>query len=173
MSEIIKNKTEATDVMKGALAGLIGGLVAAFVMAEFQSVWSKVSGEKKQRNPNAKKEEPSTVKVAEMISENAFDHQLTKEEKGYAGPAMHYAMGGTSGAIYGAVNEMMPAVHMAAGLPFGAAVWVVADDIVLPALGLKKPPTEYPLSEHAYTLASHFVYGLTTEMVRGAVRNVL
>ena len=85
---------------------------------------------------------------------------------------MHYAMGGTSGAIYGAVNEMMPVVHMAAGLPFAAAVWVVADDIVLPALGLK-PPTEYPLSEHAYALASHFVYGLTTEMVRGAVRNVL
>jgi len=40
-------------------------------------------------------------------------------------------------------------------------------------LGLKKPPTEYPLSEHAYALASHLVYGLTTEMVRGAVRNVL
>ena len=173
MSEIVKNNIEPTEVLKGALAGLLGGVAAAFVMAEFQSVWSKVSGEKKQQIPNAKKEESSTVKAAEMISENAFDHQLTKEEKEYAGPAMHYAMGGTSGAIYGAVNEMMPVVHMAAGLPFGAAVWVVADDIVLPALGLKKPPTEYPLSEHAYALASHFVYGLTTEMVRGAVRNVL
>jgi uncharacterized membrane protein YagU involved in acid resistance len=173
MNNIVKDNFEVTDVLKGTLAGMIGGLVAAFVMSEFQSLWSKVAGEKKEKRTGAKEEEPSTVKAAEMISEGAFDHELTKEEKQYVGPAMHYAMGGTSGAIYGAVNEMMPAANVAAGLPFGAAVWLVADDIVVPALGLKKPPTEYPLSEHAYALASHLVYGLTTEMVRGAVRNVL
>jgi hypothetical protein len=44
---------------------------------------------------------------------------------------------------------------------------------VLPALGLSKPTTEYPLSTHAYALASHLVYGLTTEIVRGAVRGAL
>jgi hypothetical protein len=29
-------KTDANDVVKGAFAGLIGGLVASFVMSEFQ-----------------------------------------------------------------------------------------------------------------------------------------
>jgi hypothetical protein len=33
--------------------------------------------------------------------------------------------------------------------------------------------TEYPLSIHAYAFSSHLVYGLTTEIVRGAVRSVL
>lgn len=174
MDAMINENVEFSDVLKGAASGLIGGVVAAFVMAEFQSLWSRLSGKGEQQEQNEKeKEEPSTVKVAEMISEDAFGHDLTEGEKQYAGPAMHYAMGGTSGAIYGAVNEVMPAAHMAAGLPFGAAVWLIADDIVVPALGAKKPPTEYPLSEHAYALASHLVYGLTTETVRGAVRSVL
>jgi putative membrane protein len=159
------------DVLKGALAGLIGGLVAAFVMSEFQSVWNKLSGQEKQSG--GEKQEPATVKAAEMIVENATDHDLTDDEKKYAGPLMHYAMGSTSGAIYGAVSELMPIARTGAGLPFGAAVWLVADDIVVPALGLSKPVTEYPISKNVYALVSHFVYGLTTEAVRGAVRNIL
>ena len=39
--------------------------------------------------------------------------------------------------------------------------------------GLSKLPTEYPLSVHAYAFASHLVFGLTTELVRRAVRNAL
>ncbi len=164
-------KISAGNIAKGAAAGLIGGLVASFVMNEFQSLWTKVSSEQKQQT--GEEQEPSTVKAAEAISETVLDRKLTKGEKAYAGPAVHYAMGGTSGAIYGAVSEMMPTATLGAGLPFGAAVWVVADDIVVPALGLSKPVTEYPLSIHAYALASHFVYGLTTEAVRGAVRKAL
>jgi len=67
----------------------------------------------------------------------------------------------------------VPAVTAGAGLPNGASIWVVADERVVPALGLSKSPTEYPLSIHAYALASHFVYGLTTELVRRGVRNAL
>ncbi len=62
---------------------------------------------------------------------------------------------------------------MGAGLPFGSAVWAIADDVVVPALGLSKSPTAYPLSTHAYALTSHWVYGLTTELVRKAVRKIL
>jgi len=162
---------DAGDVLKGALAGLIGGLVAAFVMSEFQTVWTKAAGE--ERQSGGEKQEPATVKAAEMIVENTTDHQLTEDEKKTAGPMMHYAMGGTSGAIYGAVSELMPIAHTGAGLPFGAAVWLVADDLIVPALGLSKPVTDVPLSKNAYALASHFVYGLTTEAVRGVVRNIL
>ncbi|MFN2452708.1 MAG: DUF1440 domain-containing protein [Pyrinomonadaceae bacterium] len=74
------------------------------------------------------------------------------------------AMGATSGAIYGVTAELVPVVTVGAGIPFGAAVWLIADDAAVPALGLSKSPTEYPLSTHAYALASHFVYGLTTDI---------
>jgi uncharacterized membrane protein YagU involved in acid resistance len=164
-------KADAGDVVKGAVAGLVGGLVASFVMSEFQSLLSKLTEEEK--NSKKKKDEPATVKAAEEISEAVFDHRLKKSEKEPAGEAMHYAMGATSGLIYGAAAELVPMTTVGLGIPFGAAVWLVADDVVVPALGLAKPATEYPLSTHAYALSSHLVYGLTTDLVRRAVRDLL
>ena len=164
-------KINADDVVKGAVAGLVGGLVASFVMNEFQSLVTAFSEEEKKSKK--KKEEPATTKAAEGISEVVFDHKLTKSEKKIAEPVMHYAMGATSGLIYGAAAEIAPMTTVGAGLPFGAAVWLVADDIIIPALGLSKSPTEYPLSTHAYALSSHLVYGLTTDIVRRFLRDLL
>ncbi len=113
------------------------------------------------------------MKAAEAISENVFCHKLEKREKKVAGEAVHYVMGTSSGAIYGAMAELVPFVTVGAGLPFGAAVRLIADEAAVPALGLSKSPTEYPLGTHAYALASHFVYGLTTDIVRRAVRSML
>lgn len=177
-------KRDGGDVLKGLAAGVVGGLVASWVMDEFQAGWSKVSEsleasqksskKKKQKSQGSSEEqEPATVKAAEAISENVFDHRLTKAEKKIAGPAVHYAMGATSGAIYGVAAELVPFVTVGAGIPFGGAVWLIADDAALPALGLSKSPTEYPLSIHAYALASHLVYGLTTDVVRRALRSVM
>ena len=70
-------------------------------------------------------------------------------------------------------DEWHSTLTVGAGLPYGASIWIVADEGVVPALGLSKSPAEYPLSIHAYALASHFVYGLTTELVRRAVRTAL
>lgn len=167
-------KTDAGNVVKGAVAGLIGGLVASFVMSEFQTLLSALSEEeKKSKKKNSEKDEPANVKTAEAISENVFDHKLKKNEKEPAGEAVHYAMGATSGLIYGIASEIAPMTTFASGLPFGAAVWLVADDVVVPALGLAKPATQYPLSTHAYALSSHLVYGLTTDLVRQGVRKLL
>jgi len=164
-------KTDADDVIKGAVAGLVGGIVGSLVMTGFQTLLSSLSEEEKKSKK--KEEEPANVKTAEEISQGVFDHKLKKSEKEPAGEAMHYAMGATSGLIYGAAAEFAPLTTAGLGLPFGAAVWLIADDVVVPALGLAKPATEYPLSTHAYALVSHLVYGLTTDLVRRAVRDLL
>lgn len=165
-------KADTNDLLKGAVAGLIGGLVASFVMSEYQALLSSLS--KEEKKPKKKNEdEPANVKTAEAISEDVFDHKLKKSEKEPAGEAVHYAMGAGSGLIYGIAAEVAPVTTAGLGLPFGAAVWLVADDVVVPALGLAKPATEYPLSTHAYALSSHLVYGLTTDLVRQGVRKLL
>ena len=160
---------DASDVLKGAVAGLVGGLVASLVMSEFQALLSKLS--KEEKKPKKKNEdEPANVKTAEAISENVFDHRLKKSEKEPAGDAVHYAMGAGSGLIYGIAAELPPS-QPPVWAPVGAAVWLVADDVVVPALGLSKPATEYPLSTHAYALSSHLVYGLTTDWCAKAFAN--
>lgn len=77
------------------------------------------------------------------------------------------------GGLYGAAAEIARNVTAAAGLPFGAAFWLVVDEGAVPLLGLSEGPMAYPLSTQAYALSSHFVYGLTAEMVRRAVRGAL
>ena len=175
------------DVVKGLAAGLVGGLVASWTMNRFQDVWTKVTESMKESQGNSSTkqgnegggerssgaQDDATVKAASAISEGIFDHKLTKSEKKVAGPAVHYAFGTSVGGLYGAVAELAPEVTTGAGLPFGAAFWLVADEGAVPLLGLSKGPTEYPLSTHAYALASHFVYGLTAEVVRRAMRSAL
>ena len=175
------------NVGKGLVAGLIGGLVASWTMNQFQALWAKVTestdstqgGDSSKRESKGEQQQPdeeqddATVKAASAISEAIFDHELTKGEKKVAGPAVHYAFGTAVGGLYGAAAELAPEVTAGAGLPFGAAFWLTADEAAVPLLGLSKGPTEYPLSTHAYALASHCVYGLTAEVVRRAVRSAL
>ncbi len=161
------------NLLKGIIAGAIGGLVASFVMTQYQSATAKFAETPADKKSAKKAPEPANVKAAEAVSEKLFDHQLKKSEKEPAGEAMHYLMGGVSGAIYGATAELTGAATFAEGLPFGSAVWAIADDVVIPALGLSKPATQYSLSTHAYALSSHWVYGLVTEIVRKAVRKAL
>lgn len=164
------NELNTGNIVKGALAGLIGGLIASFVMEKFQMlVRPMIQSESGQKE---KKDEPATEKAASAVSENIFDHRMTKDEKPAAGEAMHYAMGGTSGMIFGAASEVIPEASIGAGLPFGTAVWLLADDLVVPALGLSKPVSDRPLSENAYALSSHLVYGLTTDIVRRGIRHL-
>jgi hypothetical protein len=115
----------------------------------------------------------TTVRAASAISEGIFDHKLTPGEKKIAGTAVHYLLGTGVGGLYGAAAEIAPNVTTGRGLPFGAVFWLVVDEGAVPLLGLSKGPMAYPLTIHGYALSSHFVYGLTAEMVRRAVRGAL
>ena len=182
---------QGENMWKGAAAGLIGGLVASWTMNRFQDVWlalsesndpstrsrssdqEKESEEAQGSNGDNSEQDDTTIRAASALSEGIFGRKLTKDEKKIAGPAVHYAIGTGVGGLYGAVAEVAPQVTTSAGLPFGAAFWLVVDETAVPVLGLSKPPTEYPVSTHVYALASHLVYGLTAELVRRNLRRAL
>lgn len=163
-----KNKNEK-NLLKGIIAGAVAGLAATFVMTQYQNLAQNFMGEDDSENV----EDPSTVKAANLISEKVFDHELVEDEKPFAGQTMHYLMGGVSGAIYGGAAEYTDLAKMGGGFPFGTTVWALADDLIVPALGLSKSPTQIPLSQHAYAISSHWVYGSVSELVRRAIRNAL
>jgi len=194
------NGRDDNRLWKGLAAGLIGGLAASWTMNRFQDVWSTVAtgveagesnqlqrvsgahdngGEKtfgtQELEFSSQSEVPddTTVKAASAVSEQVFGHKLTQSEKKIAGTAVHYLLGTGVGGLYGAAAEIAPNVTKGGGLPFGAVFWLVVDEGAVPLLGLSKGPMAYPLSVHAYALSSHFVYGLTAEMVRRAVRGAL
>src|SRR5215217_2860837 len=177
------------NIWKGLLAGLAGGLVASWTMNQFQAAWTRIA-ENSEKPHGAQSMQPSngstgnqtedineqddaTVETAKVISKEVFGHELQENEKEPAGAAVHYAFGTLTGGMYGALAEVAPQVTTAAGLPFGAGFWLLADEISVPLMGLSKGPAEYPVSTHVYSLAAHLVYGMTAEMSRRALRRVL
>ena len=191
MQTLEKHRSTGQDVVKGAVAGLVGGLVASWTMNQFQAAWTKAAaGFEKPHGAQSMQpsegsqaaasspqqsedQDDATVKAARAVSEGVFGHKLKESEKKPAGAVVHYAFGSATGGLYGAAAEVAPEVTTGLGLPFGVAFWMVADEGVVPLLGLSKGSTEYPVSTHVYALASHLVYGLTTEVTRRAVRNIL
>ena len=182
------------NLWKGIVAGVAGGLAASWVMNQFQSWWSRSTygiershgaqslqrglpqrgvARVLQASGSDQEKDDATMRTASAVSERLFGTRLTEAEKETGGTVAHYAMGATSGAVYGALAEWLPVTTAGAGLPFGAAVWIIADEGILPALGLSKSAKDYPPLIHVYAFTSHLVYGLATEFGRRAVRRVL
>ncbi len=185
---------QESNFWKGLAAGAVGGLVAGVVMNQFQAFLGRQMGgvdrshgaqSLQQGSPNHgigqelkergedEEQDDAAMRLANAVSEAVLDRELTPEEKHAAGTVVHYAFSATTGAWYGAMAEAFPVVTAGEGLPFGAFVWVTADEGMVPAIGLSKSSEEYPYSIHLYAFASHLVYGLTTELVRRTVRRAL
>lgn len=179
------------ETLKGVAAGALAGLVGSLVMNQFQNLWSKLNenaGRSDDAHPprqnvalqnlegaqqSQEEDEPATVKAAEAISNELFGHELTEDERRIAGPVVHYTFGASTGMVYGMLAELTPVATIGFGMPFGAAVWAIADETLVPLIGLSKAPAAYPLSNHLYSLASHLIYGATTEAARRLARAMM
>lgn len=175
------NASDGSDVWKGFAAGLIGGLVASWTMNRCQDVWSKLAksveswpynemqdvwgkfAEGVEEAPVAQGSKPgsepevqddTTIRTASAVSEGLFDHKLTQGEKKIAGTAVHYILGTGVGGMYGAVAEIAPQVTAGAGLPFGAAFWLVVDEGAVPCSAFQKAPRRTRLPRTS-TLCHH------------------
>ena len=153
----------AGQLARGALLGLIGGLVAAGAMS-LAHQFANQSAPKAETTPPTR-EKDSTVQVASVVTRQV-GYELPEHQESRAGSIVHFAFGGLVGALYGAVAEVVPRVTALVGLPFGAAVWLGAHVVAVPALGLATPPTQKPAREETREFGLHAVYGMTTELVR-------
>lgn len=168
--------SKAQRIGKSVVVGAVSGFVASWVMNQY---WMAESKLKKQLKPGQRQQgserqnrasENPTVKMADTISEAVTGHDVPRRKKRVAGSAVHYGFGAAMGALYGLLSEVAPASRSGFGLAYASALWLAADEIMVPALDLSKGPTEVPLSKHLEGLGAHLVYGATTEGVRRALQ---
>ncbi len=176
---------------KGIVAGMAGGLIGTVVMSQFQNAWTEASKAlqsksedgnqqdlRAQDKDNEREEnEDATMKVAGKVA-HATGHKLSHEQKKTAGPFIHYRFGTFIGTIYGLAREFEPRQMrslppVVTGSGYGAAVFLGADEIAVPSLGLSQGNGASSASSHLYGLLSHLVYGVTLELVRKSVREHL
>lgn len=174
-------RTDASDMWQGAVAGAIGGTIASSAMVVFNRLIAATGfaeedrGRRDQhRRVDAKpndadgtiSDEPATEKAASNIAEAVTGRPLDEEEKRTYGPVVHHAFGAVMGALYGAAAARVPQLAAGGGLPYGAFVWMTSAEAGLPLTGLSRRPDAYPWTRHAASLASHLAYGATLEAVR-------
>jgi uncharacterized membrane protein YagU involved in acid resistance len=163
------------NVWRGALVGLVGGVIGAGAMSVVHKGLTDIGAGHRERTPPAEapQEDDATVKVADGIARWLLHHPLPEDKKPLASNLVHYAFGAGVGALYGGVAAVVPGITRAVGLPFGLAVWLGAHVVTVPALGLAEPPTRQPRSKEALELLLHLMYGAVTEIVRRLGRRTL
>ena len=174
-------ETESSSTLRGAAAGAIGGIVGSAAMVLFNHALastgfgrSDVGQHHQDRRADAKPndsdgtiaDEPASRKAASAAAEALAGRPLNEREKDLGGSLFHYGFGAAAGAVYGALAAAAPKVTMGGGAPYGAAVFVTAGELGIPAAGLSRHPADYPPSRHLSALATHLVYGVTLETVR-------
>jgi hypothetical protein len=177
-------RAEATDILGGAAIGAAGGLIAGFLMNRAHALFSAATEavgpsaepsifESAGPRREAALHEPATSQAADDLAHAVLDRPLDHAERRAGGLAIHYAFSAGCGAIYGALASAFPSVSKARGLAAGATLWVLADEVAMPALGYTKPPQKYPFHKHVQALINHLVFGFVTDAIhRLACRRV-
>jgi putative membrane protein len=166
-------------MMKGILAGAIGGLAGTWAMSEAQRAWTcavegeapeSAAGKHDARDWQERQEHQNSNEIAaQVLATHVIGRPLDRRELGVAAAAVHYTFGAVVGALYGAYTEHLRHRGAGTGIALGTTVWLVADEIAMPLLGLSRPTTRRSVEMHLQSLAAHLVYGCIAAMTQRAV----
>jgi hypothetical protein len=152
----------AIDLMVGVASGLIAGQA----MNLFQSLWMEVAGD-------PEPDETAASKAADVVSEEISGAPVKATKKKTADSVVHYLTAGIIGGAYGLLGGKFPRLFTGQGMLFGIAVWLVADELAVPALRLGPPPARTKAKDHALCLGSHLVFGIVMDLVRRRLNAVI
>jgi len=153
------SKPRTRSFAKGAVAGLIGGIVA---------IAAKNAAEKIYPPRTKRHSEPPT-----LVPRKGSGKVLTVKQRSVAQQTMHLGLGAAAGAAYGTIAEVYPAATSKQGASFGMALIALNQDRTLPLLGRFAKAETQTKREHTSELVSFVVFGVVTETVRRVVRRMI
>lgn len=147
----------------GLFAGVAAGLVASAAMAAFQNQAQKL------RPDEGGDAEPATVQAADVVNDALTGEPVPEAHRAASGQLVHYVTGAVLGGIYGVLTEYRREASAGFGSAYGITTAALLDEIAVPTADLGPQPQETPLATHAYSAASHLVYGWVLEGVRALI----
>ena len=159
------------------LAGAIGGVAGSWAMSEAQRAWThavdgtapvSAAGKHDARDWQKRTEGQNSNEIAAQLLATRFvGHRLEGGELAVAAALVHHTFGAAMGALYGAYLTRHR--RLDTGVGFGLTVWLLADEIAMPLLGLSGSTLRRPFEKHLQSIAAHIVFGMTTEKVHLAL----
>lgn len=153
------SRPRTRSLAKGAVAGLIGGIVAIAA----KNAAEKIYPPRTKRIP-----EPRT-----LIARKGSGKALTVKQRSAAEQTLHWGLGAAAGTAYGTVAELYPAATSKQGASFGMALVALNQDKALPIIGRFAKAETQTKREHTSELVSFVVFGVVTETVRRVVRRMI
>jgi Protein of unknown function (DUF1440) len=176
-------RTSRGNLCKGMLAGALGGCAGTWAMNYAQRWWTRATGEPAPESAAGKHDardwqerkegQNANELAAQAVARPLLGRRLTRDELAIAAMLVHYGFGTAVGALYGAWAERAAHTRFPSGLGLGTSLWITADEIAMPMLGLSGATTRRPLEMHLQSLAAHVVYGVVAERVRSGIRSQL
>ncbi len=151
-------------VGEGVLAGLAGTAVMTAAQTRLVPRLPIPEGPQPRKKPEYPPEpeakgEPATETTARRIARGLGRRSLSKAQKKQAGNLVHFGVGAVWG---GLLSLVLPRPTIGQGLAFGALVWAVNDNGILPLLRIASWPNRYPPGVHVKALLAHLAYGAGT-----------
>jgi putative membrane protein len=147
------------SILKGALAGLVGGIVGSGAKALAEKIYP----------PRVEGQTPPPAILAERV----VGHPLSEGQKSIAAQGIHWTFGALAGAVYGAAVELEPKIGAWRGAAFGLGLNKLTHESLLPKAGLAAPTVRQSTQERQSEWVTHAIYGVTTDLVRRLVRRGL
>lgn len=136
-------------------------------MSQFTRLWEELPGSQSSL-PYSRQEWDAVSRSAELIAQrfSLADTKLSVRQLKFGAAIVHYFVAASSGALYATVVARRATTYSKwMGPLFGLAMWVVGNEIALPALGLTRKPTDYTFGDQVNALGEHIIYGLTTDLL--------
>jgi hypothetical protein len=168
---------------EGLVLGVAGGVAGVLAMNGFWKLAGKPSGDPIVEGDSAlddislvgrqREEDESAPQAAgRVVYEQVTGEAPGEETSMLLANLVHWGQGLTMAAGYGALRADRPRLDIVGGLLFGAGLWLVADELLVPLLGLAEGPTKHSADAHVKSLGAHLVYGLATAAATQALRRV-
>jgi hypothetical protein len=156
-------RTLLIDLALAPVAGYVGTKVMEPVGMKLYELESEAD---RQREDEVRPGPPYALaarKAADLVGLDLSDKQLER-----LALAFHYGLAIQWAPLYAILRRRTSLTPVPAGLATGAAMSLVADEMMTPAMGFSAPNRAYPLATHVRGFLGHLVFGLgvaaTTEI---------
>ena len=175
-------KRREIKLLGGLAAGIIGGIVATWVLDKYQqgaleatrAAENAVNAEpflSRRQEDRLREQQLAHAEAAERIAQSTFGKGLSRSQRRNAAPIVQYAIGALAGGAYGFAVEILPVVRRGYGTGYSNLLFLGGSQAMLPWLNLGTRQKIAPLKNGG--LSAPIIYGATLETTRRILRWML
>jgi putative membrane protein len=148
---------------RGVLRGLVVGLCATQALDWLSIALYQAESASTREKENAVRGHRHAYERAIELTAARFGRRLTDRQIRQWGWRFHKVFGVLGGPVYLALRRKLPRLRWGNGLAFGAAFFLVADELLVPLARLTPGPGAFSWKVHARGAAAHLAYGVAAE----------